>query len=105
MHKYFDNQNYELSYKIAKENDRKVIGACPEIYKDDLKKLNCDLIFCFYLLKNFMIKLPTSRVQAHLASKIYKITKQYLIRLDVVLILQISKFSLLWFDSKLPKNL
>lgn len=28
-----------LSYKIANENKRKVVGVCPEVYKDDLKAL------------------------------------------------------------------
>ena len=31
-----------LSYKIAKKNNKKVIGICPKIYKDDFSKLNCD---------------------------------------------------------------
>lgn len=32
-----------LSYNIAKENKRKVIGICPYAYKEDLKKLDCNL--------------------------------------------------------------
>ena len=32
-----------LSYKIAKENKREVIGICPEAYKKDFKELNCNL--------------------------------------------------------------
>lgn len=31
-----------LSYDIAKKNNRKVIGICPEVYKESLKPLNCD---------------------------------------------------------------
>lgn len=31
------------SYEIAKKNGRKVIGACPKIYRDDFKKLECDI--------------------------------------------------------------
>ena len=31
-----------LSYRIAKNNNRKVIGICPEVYKEDFKKLKCD---------------------------------------------------------------
>lgn len=30
-----------LSYSIAKENDREVIGICPKAYKKDLLDLNC----------------------------------------------------------------
>ena len=31
-----------LSYDIAKKNNRKVTGICPEVYKESLKPLNCD---------------------------------------------------------------
>lgn len=31
-----------IAYRIAKENNRKVTGIVPEIYKDDLKQLECD---------------------------------------------------------------
>lgn len=32
-----------LSYDIAKGFNREVIGICPKAYKQDLKKINCDL--------------------------------------------------------------
>ena len=32
----------ELVYNITKENNNKVIGICPDIYKHDFKDLNCD---------------------------------------------------------------
>lgn len=32
-----------LSYQIAKKNHRKIIGVCPKIYKDDFKKMDCDV--------------------------------------------------------------
>lgn len=31
-----------LAYRIAKQNNRKVIGIAPKIYKDDFKELDCD---------------------------------------------------------------
>lgn len=31
-----------IAYKVAKQNNRKVIGIAPEIYKDDFKELDCD---------------------------------------------------------------
>ena len=31
-----------IAYRIAKANNRKVIGISPEIYKDDFKQLECD---------------------------------------------------------------
>ena len=31
-----------IAYKTAKQNNRKVIGIAPEIYKDDFKELDCD---------------------------------------------------------------
>ncbi len=31
-----------IAYEIAKKNNRKVIGMCPEVYKDSLKDLECD---------------------------------------------------------------
>ncbi len=31
-----------LCYDIAKQNNRKVTGICPEVYKDSLKDLECD---------------------------------------------------------------
>ena len=32
-----------ISYKIAKENNRKVIGITPKIFKEDFKKMECDV--------------------------------------------------------------
>lgn len=31
-----------IAYRIAKQNNRKVTGIAPEIYKDDFKELDCD---------------------------------------------------------------
>lgn len=31
-----------IAYRVAKQNNRKVIGIAPEIYKDDFKELDCD---------------------------------------------------------------
>lgn len=31
-----------VAYRVAKRNNRKVIGIAPEIYKDDFKELDCD---------------------------------------------------------------
>lgn len=31
-----------LSYQIAKKNNRKVSGLCPELYAGDFAKMNCD---------------------------------------------------------------
>lgn len=37
-----DNKGFMgLSYEIAKKNSRKIIGVCPELYKDDFKNLDC----------------------------------------------------------------
>jgi len=32
-----------LSYNLAKENNREIIGICPEAYQEDFKQLECDL--------------------------------------------------------------
>ena len=32
-----------IAYRIAKQNNLKVTGIAPEIYKDDFKQLNCDI--------------------------------------------------------------
>jgi len=32
----------KIAYDTAKENGRKVIGICPERYKDDFKQIDCD---------------------------------------------------------------
>ena len=32
-----------LSYNIALNSNREVTGICPEVYKDNLKELNCDI--------------------------------------------------------------
>lgn len=32
-----------IAYKIAKENNRKVIGITPKIFKEDFKKMECDV--------------------------------------------------------------
>ena len=31
-----------IAYRVAKQNNRKVIGIAPEIYKEDFKELDCD---------------------------------------------------------------
>jgi len=31
-----------MAYDIALDNNREVIGVCPEVYKDDFKKLKCN---------------------------------------------------------------
>ena len=31
-----------ISYKIAKNNKRKVTGMCPKVYKESLQELECD---------------------------------------------------------------
>lgn len=32
----------EISHKIAKKNNREIIGVCPKRYKDDFKDLSCN---------------------------------------------------------------
>ncbi len=39
----YNNGIMGISYKIAKENNRKVIGITPKIFKEDFKTLECDV--------------------------------------------------------------
>ena len=39
----YNNGIMGISYKIAKENNRKIIGITPKIFKEDFKTLECDV--------------------------------------------------------------
>ena len=38
----YDKGLMGVSYRIAKKNNRKVTGMCPEVYKENMKSLECD---------------------------------------------------------------